>query len=115
MGGNLSTEEIGNRHVVIIGGGYAGMELGVFLLKWKIPFTIIDLKEYFHHIVGGLRAVIDPGNNAMIRFFDISGLCSEAPCNLVVNYLCSHMQTRISPDLRRTYPSRLTCEYSPRK
>ena len=44
MGGNLSTEELGNRHVVIIGGGYAGMELGILLLKWQIPFTIIDLE-----------------------------------------------------------------------
>ena len=81
MGGNLSIEELGNRHVVIIGGGYAGMELGILLLKWQIPFTIIDLKEYFHHIVGGLRAVIDPGNNFMVRFIDISGLNSEAPYN----------------------------------
>ena len=61
MGGKLSAEELAERHVVIIGGGYAGMELGTILLKWEVPFTIIDPKEYFHHIVGGLRAVVDKG------------------------------------------------------
>ena len=61
MGGKLSAEELSKRHVVIIGGGYAGMELGTILLKWEIPFTIIDPKEYFHHICGGLRAILNKG------------------------------------------------------
>ena len=53
--------QITNRHVVIIGGGYGGVELASLLKKWKVPFTLIDPKEYFHHNVGALRAVIDEG------------------------------------------------------
>jgi NADH dehydrogenase FAD-containing subunit len=64
MGGKLSSEELSKRHVVIIGGGYAGMELGTILLKWEVPFTIIDPKEYFHHVVGGLRAILNKGESA---------------------------------------------------
>ena len=50
-------------HVVIIGGGYAGIELASILKKWKVPFTLIDPKEYFHHNVGALRAVVDEGKD----------------------------------------------------
>ena len=50
-----------DRHVVIIGGGYGGIELATLLQKWKVPFTLIDSKEYFHHNVGALRAVVDQG------------------------------------------------------
>ena len=46
--------ETTDRHVVIIGGGYGGIELAIALQKWKIPFTLIDPKEYFHHNVGDL-------------------------------------------------------------
>ena len=58
--------QVGHRHVVIIGGGYGGVELASLLKKWKIPFTLIDPKEYFHHNVGALRAVVDEG-----KFFRI--------------------------------------------
>ena len=51
--------QVEHRHVVIIGGGYGGVELASILKKWKIPFTLIDPKEYFHHNVGALRAVVD--------------------------------------------------------
>ena len=50
-----------DRHVVIIGGGYGGVELATLLQSWKVPFTLIDPKEYFHHNVGALRAVVDEG------------------------------------------------------
>ena len=54
-----------DRHVVIVGGGYAGIELASILKKWKVPFTLIDPKEYFHHNVGALRAVVDEGKDYM--------------------------------------------------
>ena len=65
--------------VVIIGGGYGGMELASILKKWNIPFTLIDPKEYFHHNVGALRAVVDEG-----KFHNISG---------IRNCLCTYITT----------------------
>ena len=59
MGFFCQSNQLDHRHVVIIGGGYGGVELASILKKWKIPFTLIDPKEYFHHNVGALRAVID--------------------------------------------------------
>lgn len=59
MGSSVSTEQLSQRHVVIIGGGFAGCELGVLLQKWHVPFTIIDPKEYFHIIVANVRAVVE--------------------------------------------------------
>ena len=80
MGSRLSVEELAQRHVVIIGGGYAGMELGTILLKWEVPFTIIDPKEYFHHLVGGLRAVVNKGNALKPR-------CKTPQCTIIyINY-----------------------------
>ena len=58
--------QINQRHVVIIGGGYGGMELASLLMKWSVPFTLIDPKEYFHHNVGALRAVVDESKNMRI-------------------------------------------------
>lgn len=60
MGGGLSKEDLDKKHIVIIGGGYGGTELGTLLLKEGIPFTLIDPKEYFHHNVAALRAAVDP-------------------------------------------------------
>ena len=56
-----------DRHVVIVGGGYAGMELASILKKWKVPFTLIDPKKYFHHNVGALRAVVNEGKHSNCR------------------------------------------------
>ena len=55
-----------DRHVVIVGGGYAGIELASILKKWKVLFTLIDPKEYFHHNVGALRAVVDEGEYYLV-------------------------------------------------
>jgi len=60
MGGGLSKDVLETKHVVIVGGGYGGMELASNLKKYGIPFTLIDPKEYFHHCVGALRGVIEP-------------------------------------------------------
>ena len=60
MGVKVSKETLLQRHVVIVGGGYGGCELGTILLKWNVPFTLIDPKEYFHLTMGALRATVDP-------------------------------------------------------
>ena len=60
MGSTVSKQMLQERHVVIIGGGYAGCELGTIMLKWNVPFTIVDPKEYFHLTMGALRATVDP-------------------------------------------------------
>jgi len=44
--------------VVVIGGGYGGMESAAECLRLGIPFTLIDPKEYFHHNLGALRAMV---------------------------------------------------------
>ena len=58
---SVSQSTLMERHVVIIGGGYGGIELATTLKKWNVPFTLIDPKEYFHHNVGALRAIVDEG------------------------------------------------------
>ena len=82
MGSGVSKNEaLGNIHVLIIGGGYAGVQVifvfvcffffisgiictqaGAELLKVGVAFTLVDPKEYFHHCVGALRAAVNPGN-----------------------------------------------------
>ena len=60
MGSSVSTEVLERRNVVIIGGGYGGVQLACRLKTLGIPFYIIDPKEYFHHCVGALRGVVEP-------------------------------------------------------
>eukprot|EP00092_Neocalanus_flemingeri_P015668 GFUD01016959.1.p1 GENE.GFUD01016959.1~~GFUD01016959.1.p1 ORF type:complete len:376 (+),score=91.40 GFUD01016959.1:233-1360(+) len=63
MGSGVSKEtsvELSKLHVVIVGGGYAGLQVAVDLRKAGVKFTIIDPKEYFHHCVGALRAAVNP-------------------------------------------------------
>ena len=33
------------------------------LKELGIPFTLIDKKEYFYHMVGVLRGLVEPGKN----------------------------------------------------
>jgi len=58
MGNSVCKEDLEQKHVVVIGGGYGGMELAAELLKLGIPFTLIDPKEFFHHNVGALRSMV---------------------------------------------------------
>ncbi|KAI8489722.1 Apoptosis-inducing factor 2 [Branchiostoma belcheri] len=51
------SEEQANAHVVIVGGGYAGIAIAR-KLQGKINFTLIDPKEYFHHHIGALRSAV---------------------------------------------------------
>lgn len=67
MGGGISKEQLEQRHVVVVGGGYGGVELATILLKWEVPFTLVDPKDYFHHCVGSLRAVLEPGQGRRMR------------------------------------------------
>ncbi|KAJ8248472.1 hypothetical protein GJAV_G00242380 [Gymnothorax javanicus] len=58
MGGQLSVDNI---HVVIVGGGFGGVAAGRQLKSNGIPFTLIDLRNAFHHNVGALRASVQSG------------------------------------------------------
>ncbi len=52
-----------DKHIVIIGAGYGGISLANQLMKHPgANFTIINPRDSFHHNVGGLRAVVQPGN-----------------------------------------------------
>ena len=44
MGNSVCKEDLEHKNVVVIGGGYGGMELAAELLKLGIPFTLIDPK-----------------------------------------------------------------------
>ena len=69
MGSGYSCEAYEERkknvHVVIVGGGYGGIHCAAHLQNSGIKFTLIDEKDYFHHNVGALRAVVFPGNGTI--------------------------------------------------
>lgn len=58
MGGQLSVDNV---HVVIVGGGFGGIAAGQRLKSNGIPFTLIDLRNAFHHNVAALRASVQSG------------------------------------------------------
>lgn len=49
MGNGVSKDELEKKHVVIIGGGYGGMEAAAECLSLGIPFTLIDPKVTSEH------------------------------------------------------------------
>jgi len=53
-------EQLEGAHVVIIGCGYAGLQLASDLRTAGVKFTVIEPKEYFHHCVAALRAAVEP-------------------------------------------------------
>jgi len=55
-----SQEQLEGVHVVIIGCGYAGLQLAADLKAAGVKFTVIEPKEYFHHCVAALRAAVSP-------------------------------------------------------
>ncbi|XP_067828635.1 ferroptosis suppressor protein 1-like isoform X2 [Heptranchias perlo] len=59
MGGTISVDE--NIHVVIVGGGFGGIAAGKQLKSYRIPYTLIDIKDAFHHNPGALRAAVESG------------------------------------------------------
>lgn len=56
----VTNEELAKIHVVIIGGGYAGVQAAVDLKKASVKFTIIEPKEYLHNCFAALRAAVNP-------------------------------------------------------
>ncbi|KAJ8250567.1 hypothetical protein COCON_G00224890 [Conger conger] len=58
MGGQLSVDNV---HVVIVGGGFGGIAAGQQLKSHRIPFTLVDLRDAFHHNVAALRASVQSG------------------------------------------------------
>ena len=59
MGGSPSSPQYESCHVVIIGAGYGGISCALKLDRY-CKVTLIDAKDYFHHSVGALRAVVEP-------------------------------------------------------
>uniref|UniRef100_A0A3P9H3V6 Ferroptosis suppressor protein 1 n=1 Tax=Oryzias latipes TaxID=8090 RepID=A0A3P9H3V6_ORYLA len=58
MGGQVSIPE--GVHVVVVGGGFAGIAAARQLKSRGVPFTLIDMKEAFHHNLAALRASVQP-------------------------------------------------------
>ncbi|MBN3276018.1 AIFM2 factor, partial [Polyodon spathula] len=59
MGAHLSVDP--SVHVVIVGGGFGGIAAARELKSKGVPFTLLDLKDAFHHNVGALRASVQTG------------------------------------------------------
>ncbi|XP_056903448.1 apoptosis-inducing factor 2 [Takifugu flavidus] len=58
MGGQVSTADV---HVVVVGGGFGGIAAALRLQSRGLAFTLIDLRDSFHHNVAALRASLQPG------------------------------------------------------
>lgn len=60
MGSQISVDNV---HVVVVGGGFGGTAAAQQLKSRGIPFTLIDLRDAFHHNVAALRASVQSGEN----------------------------------------------------
>lgn len=61
MGGQSSTIDFQEVHVVVVGGGFGGIAAAQGLKSEGIPFTLIDMRDAFHHNPASLRASVQPG------------------------------------------------------
>lgn len=59
MGGSLSVDP--DTHVVVVGGGFGGIAAAQQLKSKGINFTLIDLRDAFHHNPASLRAAVQSG------------------------------------------------------
>ncbi|XP_026165145.1 ferroptosis suppressor protein 1 isoform X2 [Mastacembelus armatus] len=59
MGGQVSSVE--GVHVVVVGGGFGGIAAAQQLKSQGLSFTLIDMRDAFHHNVASLRASVQPG------------------------------------------------------
>ncbi|KAF3707851.1 Apoptosis-inducing factor 2 [Channa argus] len=59
MGGQVSQVE--GVHVVVVGGGFGGIAAAQHLKSQGLSFTLIDMRDAFHHNVAALRASVQPG------------------------------------------------------
>nr|XP_057915312.1 apoptosis-inducing factor 2 [Doryrhamphus excisus]XP_057915322.1 apoptosis-inducing factor 2 [Doryrhamphus excisus] len=55
---NSSVEGV---HVVVVGGGFGGIAAAQQLKHGGMSFTLIDMRDAFHHNVAALRASVQPG------------------------------------------------------
>lgn len=58
MGGSSSSMD--GVHVVVVGGGFGGVAAARYLKSRGISFTLIDMRDAFHHNVAALRASVLP-------------------------------------------------------
>ncbi|XP_034993861.1 ferroptosis suppressor protein 1 isoform X2 [Zootoca vivipara] len=59
MGGQISVDK--SVQVVIVGGGFGGIEAARKLKCWGVPFILVDMRDAFHHNVAALRAAVQSG------------------------------------------------------
>ncbi|CAI5774571.1 apoptosis-inducing factor 2 [Podarcis lilfordi] len=59
MGGQISVDK--SVQVVIVGGGFGGIEAARKLKCWGVPFVLVDMRDAFHHNVAALRAAVQSG------------------------------------------------------
>ncbi|XP_035770738.1 apoptosis-inducing factor 2 [Neolamprologus brichardi] len=63
MGGQVSTEGV---HVVVVGGGFGGIAAAQDLKYRGFSFTLIDMRDAFHHNPGALRAAVQPDTDRQL-------------------------------------------------
>ncbi|CAJ1066658.1 apoptosis-inducing factor 2 [Xyrichtys novacula] len=62
MGGQASSPvSLEGVHVVVVGGGFGGIAAAQQLKSGGFSFTLIDMRDAFHHNVAALRASVKPG------------------------------------------------------
>ncbi|XP_068182727.1 ferroptosis suppressor protein 1 [Antennarius striatus] len=73
MGGGASVPD--GVHVVVVGGGFGGVAAAQQLKRRGFSFTLIDMRDAFHHNVAALRASVRPGfaQTTFIPFADTFG------------------------------------------
>uniref|UniRef100_A0A3B5LBM1 Ferroptosis suppressor protein 1 n=1 Tax=Xiphophorus couchianus TaxID=32473 RepID=A0A3B5LBM1_9TELE len=59
MGGQVSVPD--GVHVVVVGGGFGGIAAAQQLRSAGFGFTLLDIRDSFHHNVAALRASVQPG------------------------------------------------------
>lgn len=74
MGSQVSMEVRGV-HVVIVGGGFGGITAASQLQALNISFTLVDMKDSFHHNVAALRASVESGNGLLSGAFLVLPHC----------------------------------------
>ncbi|XP_053188929.1 apoptosis-inducing factor 2 [Scomber japonicus] len=74
MGSQQSAETLGC-HVVVVGGGFGGVAASQLLKSRGLDFTLIDMRDAFHHNVAALRASVQPGfaQRTFIRYAETFG------------------------------------------
>ena len=61
MGGSSSKIEKFNKHVVIVGGSFAGMSIAEML--WNhFEVTVIDKNEYFEFFITNMKCLVEDNN-----------------------------------------------------